>query len=233
MINHSPAQQRTGFTISPLLVIGMIFVGLCVIEGLLAARFWLQLAASSTPDGLGALVLDISHPLVAPFTDARAGAQDVGSFDRKTLVAAIAYLVGAVSLTVVTILVGGILTGNAMITRSKRRSSLQHFEHPLIEHSKARLIGTAMLSMSPEEASRALKIMRLDRFDMHLYVIPASGGCIVAAFASSDGGRQLPILGRIGATREAMAVKRALSAIEQRFHPEMPAPGLKAGDLVS
>ena len=214
------AQQRNAFTVSPLLVIGVIFLALLVIEALLVARFWLQLATANTPDGINALILEVSQPLVAPFADAQASAQEVGSFERKTLLAAMAYLVGAVVLALVTMVASSLLTGNEALLRRKRRSSLAHFEHPLIDHSGARLVGTAALSLTPEQATRALKMMGLDRLDTQVFVIPAAGGCIVAAFAAPAGtDAQVPLIGRISATREAMAVRRALRQIETRFQP--------------
>lgn len=223
MMNSSPAQARSGFAISPLMVIGVIFVALLVVEALLAARFWLQLATADASDGLTRFILDASHPLVAPFADAQATAQEeVGSFERKTLLAAMAYLVAGAGLIVLTILAGGLLTGNEALVRRHRRSSLQHFDHPLIDNTGARLLDTVSLALTPDQATRALKMMGLDQLDTQLFVIPASGGCIIAAFegTTSEDGRP-SLLGRIGSTREAMKVRRALREIETRFatHP--------------
>lgn len=220
MVSHT-AQSRTGFSISPLLVIAAIFVGLLVVEGLLIARFWIQLAASNASDGLQGLVLDLSRPLVAPFTDARETAQEsVGSFDRNTLLAAMVYLLGAVVLALTTMMAGGLLGSSQHFNTRRRRTLLRQLDHPLMEHAGARLLGTASLGMTPEQAARALRILHLDRYDADLYVIPADGGCIVAAFAAA-GNRAL--LRRLVATQETRIVRRALKAMERRFHSVTPA----------
>ena len=219
MINQ-PVQQRTSFTISPLVVIGVIFLALVFVEALLAARFWLQLASANASEGLSQVVLDLSKPLVAPFSDAQESARDVGAFERNTLVAAMAYLVGAVILAFLTMLAGGLLTGNEALERRHRRSALAHFEHPLIDRSGARLISTATLPINPEQAARLLRMVHLDCISTQLFVIPASGGCIVAAFAPADGEDG----GLLASSREAFKVKRALRLIEQRFQTRARQP---------
>lgn len=202
------------------MVIGVIFVALVVVEGLLAARFWLQLATANASDGITRFVMDATQPLVAPFSNAQATAsQEVGAFERNTLLAAMAYLLAAVGLVIVTLLTGGLLSGNEALTRRHRRSSLQHMDHSLAEHSGARLLGTATLSLSPARATRALKMMGLDQLDTQLYVIPVDGGSVIAAFeASSDEGPP-SLFGRLANRRETMTVMRALREIEARFAP--------------
>ncbi len=221
MINQS-AHQRTGAGFSPLIVIAVIFLSLIMVEGLLAARFWLQLAAVNAPEGIRTLILDVTRPLVAPFADAQDGAQQVGSFERKTLLAGMAYLIGGVGLTVLTVLAGGLATGNEQILRRRRRSTLHHLEHPLMEHG-SRLLSTATLSLSPGEATRQLRMLRLDNLSAELYVIPAAGGCIIAAFASpANPQTRVPLLGRIASIRESMAIRRGLRSLEHRFQTTAP-----------
>jgi hypothetical protein len=213
-------RQTSHFTLSPLLVIGAIFAGLLVIEGLLVARFWVQIAATNASEGLHGLVLDLSAPLVAPFTDAQSRAEEsVSSFDRNTLVAAIVYLAGAVLLTVVTMALGGLSSGTDFLSTRKRRSLLKQFDHHMIEYSGARLVATASVSLSAGQASRALRMIRLDRFGADVYVIPVEGGSIVAAFAGiGSAAIPLPFLGRAAAMRERFVLRRALRAVEQRFN---------------
>jgi hypothetical protein len=219
MISHS-TQRRPEFTVSPLLVIAVIFTGLCIVEGLLLARFWLQFATVSAPDGIHGLVLDLTRPLVAPFEDAQSTAgASVGTFDRETLLAAMAYLLGAVALATVTILIGGLVSGRHLVDRKKRRVALQELDHSLGDHSAARLLGTASLSMSPAQATRALRMLHMDRSGFDFYVIPVSGGSVIAAFATTEGRAHWPIVGSVSHRREAIAVKRTFQTIERRFRP--------------
>ena len=222
MVGQS-TQQRAGLAISPLVIVAAIFCGLVLIEGLLVARFWIQLATSNASNGLQGLILDLSRPLVAPFSDAGATAQNsVGSFERKTLVAAMVYLVSAVALAVVTMVAGGLLGSRQRLSTRRRRNQLQQIDHPLAEHAGARLIGTASLAMSPSRAARALRMLHLDRYEADLYVIPAQGGCIVAAFASRGA-----LARRLTSGQEARSVRQALRNIERRFQAESP----RASDL--
>jgi hypothetical protein len=192
---------------------------LCIVEGLLVARFWFQLAAVNASDGLQAMVLELSQPLVAPFSDPETSAQgSVGSFERKTLLAAMVYLIVGVAMAVTTMLAGGLASGAGLVSTRRRRNVLQHLEQPALNHSAARLLGTVSLNLSPDQAMRALKMMHLDRFGAELYVIPVSGGSVIAAFAGSSKGHW-PLLGRLDSTREAIALKRAFRNIERRFQP--------------
>jgi hypothetical protein len=215
---HRSAHPRTSFGISPLLVIALIFLAVLTVEGLLAARFWIQLAAVDAPDGITRAVLDLTHPLVAPFADAQESAQQqVGSFERKTLLAGMAYLIGGVGLTMLTVLTGSLISGRRLLVRRQRRGAMQQMQHSMIDHSGARLLGTATLNISPEQTTRVMRMLHLDCLGAELFVIPAAGGCIVAAFASPETAEShVPLLGRIGATREAIAVRRALRALEER-----------------
>ena len=219
MIGHT-AQARPGFSISPFVVIGAIFFGLCVVEGLLAARFWLQFATAGAPDGVRGLVLDTTRPLVTPFADAHARAGDsAGFFDRRTVLAAMAYFGGAIILVMATAIAGGLRSGSDVLDREWLRRLLQAPHHYSPEHSGARLLVTATLSMSPFQATRALHMLHLDRSRLNLYVIPVSGGSVIAAFVPRELRANWPIIGSIVYRRELHLVRRIFRAIELRFRP--------------
>jgi hypothetical protein len=202
-----------------------VFIALCVIEGLLAARFWIQLAAVHASDGLREWVLDLTHPLVSPFADARDQAQDsVASFERGTLLAGMAYLIGAVVLIVVSLLLSGFLNGREAISIRRRRTALQQFQHPLVTHAGPRLIATAFVGLNASQTTRALRMLRLDQLKTDLHVIPAERGSVIAAFEPADA---LPsawrAIKRTTTGGEAACVRRALRALERRFDVKTPA----------
>jgi hypothetical protein len=203
--------SRPGSGISPALVLGLILVALGVVEALLVARFSLQLFASAASEGLGALVLDVSRPLVAPFSTESIGPRSVGWVDRGALLAAAVYLAGALCLMVVTAMAGGLLAGKNVLANRRRRADIAR------PRQATRLVATASLGLAPDQATRALRLLRLDRLNADLFVIPAEGGCIVAGFIDTSSAGGLVGFGGVRKNREANAIRHALKQIEDRF----------------
>jgi hypothetical protein len=118
---------------------------------------------------------------------------------------------------------GGLSSGNNFLSTRKRRSLLRQFDHNLIEHTSARFVGTASIMMTPAQATRALRMLRFDRFGADLYVIPVAGGSVLAAFAGVGSGNvPWPLMGRLAAFREEFVLKRALRSLERRFRVDSP-----------
>jgi hypothetical protein len=213
------AHPRISPAISPAFILGIILLGVCVIEALLVTRLWLFLAAVDASEGMSVVVLDLTAPLVAPFSEEPIRPSQIGSLDRGALIAAGVYLAGAVGLMALTMLARVLLAANTYAGNHLRRGRLLR-----TPHAGTRLLGTASLNLSPRQAVRALRLLRLDRLSAELFVIPAAGGCIVAAFGNQGAGSGLPVLGRLRANQDAVAVKRAFRQIEQRFQSEGPSP---------
>jgi hypothetical protein len=208
-------------TISPLFFVALIAIGLAVIESLLLARFWLQAGAASASDGAGALIMDASRPLVAPFSDQTARAQDVGRLDGGTLIAALVYFAVGAALAVLTGTVAAVLTGARYVIKPRR---VVDWRNPLPKPAGTDLVNVASLTLTPEQARRALRRLRLERSGPEFHVIPSADGCVVAAFAGRQAGSRVPGLGRLVAGRQAAAVKRAFRAMEHGFPAVEPLP---------
>ena len=220
MVTHSH-RQRAGGAISPLFTIAVVFIALVVIEGLLAARFWIQLATVNASDGLRQSILDVTQPMVAPFAGAGDQAGDsVASFERGTLLAGMVYLIGALGLVIVSFLFNGFQNGRQALSLRSRRNALQQFNQPLITHDGPHLITTAFLGLDASQTRRALRMLHLDQLDADLHIIPVHQGSMVAAFErpGTEPASWRAIRRTISAG-DAACVRRSLRALERRFHP--------------
>jgi len=200
-------------------VLALIFATLFVVEGLLLARFWLQMAAANASDGLTALVMDASRPLIAPCTGGAVETREVGWFDCRTLIAALAYLGAGAGVAAVVGALTLVFSAGRAVTRPRRRAHL-HLNQTRSERASGRLLDIVSLGMKPSQASRALTMLNLERLHADLHVIPTADGCIIAAFARAHPASRLPVIGSLQSARNTIAVHRAFRAIERRFAPE-------------
>ncbi len=213
------AQVRGSSPISPLLVVGVIFAAVATIELLLMARFWLLLASVDASSGIQAFVIDVTRPLVSPFSDAGQSVEkSVGTFERRTLLAGMAYLLGGAGLAVIAMTVGGLLSGRDALTTKQRRHTLASFGAPgAFTPAGTHLLTSASLRLTPSQARRALNMLHLERFNADFVVIPAEGGCIVAAFTGPGAQNRWPVFGRFASRRDTRLLNAALRAIQSRF----------------
>ena len=220
--NWTQARHESHF--SPLILVGVIFAAVCAIELLLFARFWLQLTSVSDSGGILRLVLDLSRPLVAPFSDASATVEkSVGRFERSTLVAGIAYLLGGAGLASLAMVVSGLATGQEFFSIRRRRHALSTFAQlPGAFHNGAHLLTSEYLRLTPDQARRALNMLQLSRVHADLVIIPAQGGCVVAAFVDSDSAARRTIVSRFTSLRDGRVIRSSLAAIQTRFAPQEP-----------